>query len=169
MDSPSAPRLLDRVRDKIRVKHYSIRTEQVYVDWIRRFILFHGKQHPSELGAPEVEAFLTHLAVKGNVAASTQNQAKSSLLFMYREVLGLELPWLGEIVPAKAPARLPVVLTREEVSAILARLAGTHRLIGCLLYAPACESWKACGCASRTSNFRGTKSSCAMARAQRTG
>ena len=134
MDSPSAPRLLDRVRDKIRVKHYSIRTEQVYVDWIRRFILFHGKQHPSELGAPEVEAFLTHLAVKGNVAASTQNQAKSSLLFMYREVLGLELPWLGEIVPAKAPARLPVVLTREEVSAILARLAGTHRLIGCLLY-----------------------------------
>jgi integron integrase len=134
MDSPAAPRLLDRVRDRVRVKHYSIRTEQVYVDWIKRFIRFHGKRHPSELGAPEVEAFLTHLAVDGNVAAATQNQAKSALLFMYREVLGTELPWLGEIVPAKVPRRLPVVLTRDEVAAILRCLEGTHRLIGCLLY-----------------------------------
>ena len=134
MDSPAVPRLLDRVRDKIRVRHYSIRTEQAYVDWIKRFIRFHGKQHPLELGAPEVEAFLTYLAVDGNVAAATQNQAKSALLFMYRVVLGVELPWLGEIVPAKTPTRLPVVLTREEVSSILASLSGTHWLIGCLLY-----------------------------------
>jgi integron integrase len=134
MDSPAAPRLLDRVRDRVRVKHYSIRTEQVYVDWIKRFIRFHGKRHPSELGAPEVEAFLTHLAVDGNVAAATQNQAKSALLFLYREVLGAELPWLDGIQKAKAPVRLPFVLTREEVARVLARLEGVHRLIGSLLY-----------------------------------
>lgn len=97
MDSATTPRLLDRVRDRIRIKHYSIRTEQAYVDWIRRFIRFHGKQHPAELGPAEVEAFLTHLAVAGNVAASTQNQAKSALLFLYREVLGTELPWLAGV------------------------------------------------------------------------
>lgn len=88
----SAPRLLDRVRDKIRLKHYSLRTEQAYLDWIRRFILHHGKRHPDEMGATEVEAFLTHLAVAGKVAASTQNQAKSALLFLYREVLETMLP-----------------------------------------------------------------------------
>src|SRR5258706_5903643 len=89
--------LLDRVRDKIRLKHYSIRREQAYVDWIKRFILFHGKQHPADLGAAEVEAFLTHLAVDGRVSASTQNQAKSALLFLYRETLGIELPWLDHV------------------------------------------------------------------------
>ena len=134
MDSPPALRLLDRVRDKIRVKHYSIRTEQAYLDWIKRFILFHGKRHPSELGAPEVEAFLTHLAVAGKVAASTQNQAKSALLFLYKEVLGTELPWLGDVAKARTPVRLPVVLTRQEVAGVLERLRGTHHLIGCLLY-----------------------------------
>ncbi len=113
--APASPRLLDRVRERIRVKHYSIRTEQAYVDWIRRFILFHGKRHPQELGAPEVEAFLTHLAVAGRVAASTQNQAKSALLFLYREVLAVELPWLDGVTQARAPKRLPVVLTRDEV------------------------------------------------------
>jgi integron integrase len=126
--------LLDRVRDRIRLKHYSIRTEEAYCDWIRRFIIFHGKRHPSALGASEVEAFLTSLAVRGRVAASTQNQAKSALLFLYREVLGIELPWLDGIEKAKAPARLPVVLTREEVSRVIARLEGAHRLIGALLY-----------------------------------
>ena len=134
MDTPPAPRLLDCVRDRIRVKHYSIRTEQAYVDWIKRFIRFHGKRHPTELGSAEVEAFLTHLAVAGNVAAATQNQAKSALLFMYREVLGAELPWLSGVTPAKAPRRLPVVLTRAEVARVLRCLHGTHRLIGCLLY-----------------------------------
>ena len=130
----SAPRLLDRVRDKIRLKHYSLRTEQAYVDWIRRFIRHHGKRHPAEMGAAEVEAFLTHLAVAGKVAASTQNQAKSALLFLYREVLETELPWLDGIESAKAPKRLPVVLTVAEVQAVLSRLSGTHWLIGCLLY-----------------------------------
>ncbi len=131
---PSAPKLLDRVRDKIRLKHYSLRTEQAYLDWIRRFILHHGKRHPGDMGATEVEAFLTHLAVAGKVAASTQNQAKSALLFLYREVLETELPWLDGIERAKAPKRLPVVLTRAEVQAVLSRLSGTHRLIGDLLY-----------------------------------
>lgn len=131
---PAQPRLLDRVRDRIRVKHYSIRTEQAYVDWIRRFILFHDKRHPQEMGAPEVEAFLTHLAVAGRVAASTQNQAKSALLFLYREVLLVELPWLDGVTQARAPKRLPVVLTRDEVAAVLARMEGTQWLIGSLLY-----------------------------------
>jgi integron integrase len=134
MHPPPAPRLLDQVRNRIRVKHYSIRTEQAYLDWIKRFIHFHGKQHPSTLGAPAVEAFLTHLAVARKVAPATQNQAKSAVLFLYREVLVIELPWLTDIVPAKAPTRLPVVLTRAEVSAILAVLSGTHRLFGRLLY-----------------------------------
>jgi len=126
--------LLDRVRDRIRVKHYSLRTEQAYCDWIKRFMIFHDKRHPSGLGAAEVEAFLTSLAVQGRGAASTQNQAKSALLFLYREVLGSKLPWLDGIQKAKAPVRLPVVLTREEVARVLARLEGVHRLIGSLLY-----------------------------------
>ncbi len=126
--------LLDRVRERIRLKHYSIRTEQAYCDWIRRYVHFHGKRHPSGLGAAEVEAFLTSLAVQGKVAASTQNQAKSALLFLYKEVLGTELPWLDGVQQAKATKRLPVVLTRDEVARVLARLEGVHRLIGGLLY-----------------------------------
>ena len=109
--SPSSPKLLDQLRDKIRVKHYSIRTETQYVHWAKRFILFHGKRHPRDLGPAEVEAFLTHLAVEGNVSVSTQNQAKSALLFLYREVLEIELPWLDKVTQAKVPKRLPVVLT----------------------------------------------------------
>ena len=130
----ASPRLLDQVRGKIRLKHYSLRTEQVYVDWIKRFIRHFDKRHPRDMGAAEVEAFLTHLAVVGKVAASTQNQAKSALLFLYREVLGTELPWLDNIEQAKAPKRLPVVLTQTEVAAVLARLSATHWLIGSLLY-----------------------------------
>jgi integron integrase len=126
--------LLDQVRDRIRVKHYSIRTEQAYCDWIRRFIIFHGKRHPSGLGVEDVEAFLTSLAVQSRVAASTQNQARSSLLFLYKEVLGRELPWLDGIQKAKTAVRLPAVLTRDEVARVLARLEGVHRLIGALLY-----------------------------------
>src|SRR5215472_4478031 len=97
MEPPDSPRLLACVRDKIRLKHYSIRTEQAYVEWIKRFILFHGKRHPRTLGADEVEALLTDLAVARQVAAPTQNQAKSALLFLYKEVLDTELPWLGRI------------------------------------------------------------------------
>jgi integrase len=128
------PRLLARLREKIRLKHYSIRTEQAYVAWIRRFISFHGKRHPADLGATEVEAFLTDLAVRHRVAAPTQNQAKSAILFLYKEVLEIELPWLDGIEGAQAPHRLPVVLTRGEVSAVLERLRGVHALIGRLLY-----------------------------------
>lgn len=134
MESPDSPRLLARVRDKIRLKHYSIRTEQAYVEWIKRFILFHGKRHPATLGAREVESFLTDLAVAYHVAAATQNQAKSALLFLYKEVLDIELPWLGQVESAKAPQRLPVVLTQEEVAEVLANLHGVHALIGRLLY-----------------------------------
>jgi integron integrase len=130
----AAPRLLDQLRDKIRVRHYSIRTEEAYVDWVRRFVLFHGRRHPAELGPEDVERFLTHLAVERGVASSTQNQAKSALLFLYREVLGAELPWLDGVESAKAPKRLPVVLTREEVEQVLARLSGTAALITRLIY-----------------------------------
>jgi integron integrase len=128
------PRLLEQVRGRIRVKHYSIRTEDAYVDWVRRFVVFHAKRHPAEMGAPEVEAFLTHLAVDGRVAASTQNQAKSALLFLYREVLGIELPWLKEVQSAKRAQRLPVVLTEDEVEALLGHMTGTVGLVARLLY-----------------------------------
>ncbi|MBP7201858.1 MAG: integron integrase [Propionivibrio sp.] len=128
------PRLLDRVRERIRYKHYSLRTEESYVQWIRRFVLFHGKRHPSEMGAPEVEAFLTSLAVEGNVAASTQNQARSALLFLYKEVLGSELPWLDNVEQAKKPRRLPVVLNEDEVRSLLAALDGVAWLAAALLY-----------------------------------
>ncbi len=128
------PKLLDQVRDKIRLKHLSIRTEQAYVDWIKRFILFQQKRHPADMGAAEVEAFLTHLAVAGKVAASTQNQAKAALLFLYREVLAIQLPWLDTVEQAKVSRRLPVVLTQTEVKSLLDRLQGTQQLIGRLLY-----------------------------------
>lgn len=129
-----SPKLLDQVREKLRVKHYAIRTEQSYVDWIKRYIYFHDKTHPKDLGAQDVEAFLTHLAVEGRVSASTQNQAKSAILFLYREVLEIQLPWLDNVTQAKAPKKLPVVLTVAEVQAVLSRLSGSHLLIASLLY-----------------------------------
>lgn len=115
--TPARPRLLDQVRDRLRVLHYSYRTEQAYIDWIKRYVLFHGKRHPSEMGAPHVEAFLTHLAVKSRVSASTQNQAKSALLFLYKQVLGIELDWLQDVPHARRSVHLPVVLTPEETRA----------------------------------------------------
>ncbi len=126
-------KLLDQVRDVLRLKHYALRTEEAYVDWIRRFILFHHKRHPREMGAAEITAFLTHLAVVDNVAASTQNQALAALLFLYREVLQQDL---GPVEPvhAKKPQRLPVVLTREEVRQVLNQMQGTHQLMAKLLY-----------------------------------
>ena len=130
----AALRLLDQVRERIRVKHYSLRTEDAYLHWIRRFIFFHGKRHPREMGGPEVEAFLSHLATEGRVAASTQNQALSALLFLYREVLEIELPWLDGVVRAKRSQHVPVVLTENEVRALLARLDGTKWLVASLLY-----------------------------------
>lgn len=128
------PRLLDQVRDAIRRKHYSIRTEEAYVSWIRRFILFHNKRHPREMGAPEIEAFLTHLAVQRRVASSTQNQALAAILFLYREVLGMECDFPLNAVRAKRPQRLPTVLTHAEALRVLACLSGVHQLIAKLLY-----------------------------------
>ncbi|MHC4831603.1 MAG: integron integrase [Planctomycetota bacterium] len=131
---PKGPRLLDRLRRRIRAKHYSRRTEQAYVQWARRYILFHGKRHPETLGKCEIEAFLTHLAVEGKVSASTQNQALSGLLFLYREVLKTTLPDLGGLIRAKRPKRLPVVLSRGEVRRILGEMHGTPLLVAELLY-----------------------------------
>jgi integron integrase len=133
LDAP-APKLLDSVRRAIRLRHYAIRTEEAYVQWIRRFILFHNKRHPKDLGAAEVSAFLTHLAVNRDVAPSTQNQAKSALLFLYREVLSVDLPWLDEVVGARQRRHLPIVLTPSEVRAMLEELSGTMGLIASLLY-----------------------------------
>ncbi|SDI31401.1 integron integrase [Pseudomonas benzenivorans] len=128
------PKLLDQVRQQIRLRNYSIRTETVYAEWVKRYIRFHRYRHPAEMGAPEIEAFLTHLAVNRNVAGSTQNQALAALLFLYKEVLKVELPWLEGIVRAKKPRHLPVVLTREEVARLLAGLSGVHWLVANLLY-----------------------------------
>jgi integron integrase len=129
-----AKKLLEQVRDALRLKHYSLRTERSYCDWIIRFIRFHDLRHPREMGEAEVSAFLTHLARDGDVAASTQNQALSALLFLYKAVLKQEIGWLDNVERAKRPARLPVVLTREEVHKIFAHLHGTPRLMAGLLY-----------------------------------
>jgi len=130
----SASPFLEQVREAIRVRHYSIRTEQAYVEWIRRFILFHGKRHPKDMTEQEVGQFLTDLAVHRHVAPSTQNQALNALVFLYREVLESPLGEIGAVVRAKQQQRLPVVLTRAEVAGVLRRLDGPHWLIGCLLY-----------------------------------
>ncbi|MBC8074157.1 MAG: integron integrase, partial [Deltaproteobacteria bacterium] len=128
------PRLLDRLRTSLRLRHYSRRTEKAYAGWVRRFVLFHGKRHPLEMGAPEIEACLSSLAVDGRVSASTQNQALAAILFLYREVLGLDLPELQDVTRAKRPVRLPIVLAREEVGLVLASLGGPSKLVAMLLY-----------------------------------
>ena len=128
------PKLLDQVRLAIRARHYSIRTEEAYVQWIKRFILFHNKRHPREMGTPEINAFLSHLAVANRVAASTQNQALSAILFLYKEVLGQEVGKLEGVVRAKKSTRLPIVFTVEEVQAVLVHLHGTVWLMASLLY-----------------------------------
>ncbi len=133
---PHGKKLLDQVRDALRAKHYSYRTEKTYVDWITRFILFHHKRHPLEMGTPEINTFLTHLATQRKVAASTQNQALSALLFLYREVLKIDLENVNPLAPirAKRPDRLPNVLTREEALRVIANLSGIHQLMAKLLY-----------------------------------
>lgn len=131
---PAPPKLLERMRVHLRTRHYSIRTEQAYIDWARRFILFHGKRHPQDMGAAEVEAFLSHLAVQRQVAASTQNQAKAALLYLYKQVLGVDLAWLDEVVQARQARRLPVVLTPSEVRELLLHVEGTAGLVAQLLY-----------------------------------
>ena len=126
--------LMEDVRRRLRVKHYSLRTEQAYTGWIRRFILANRKRHPLEMGGIEVEAFLSQLATEGNVAAGTQNQALSALLFLYREVLRVDLPWMAEVVRAKRPRRVPSVLARDEVSRLLAVMEGRTGLLARLYY-----------------------------------
>src|SRR5918996_2640692 len=128
------PKLLDRVRHTIRTKHYSRRTESAYVDWIRRYILFHRKRHPSEMGAPEIAAFLTWLATNRRVSASTQNQALSALLFLYRDVLHIEIGPIENVPRARMPARVPVVLSRDEVARIMKHVDGVAWIIVALLY-----------------------------------
>ncbi|MDD5295471.1 MAG: integron integrase [Rhodocyclaceae bacterium] len=128
------PRLLDEVRAHMRVKHLSLRTEQTYVGWIKRYIYFHGKHHPKDMGAAEVEAFLSYLATDRQVSSGTQNQALSALLFLYKEVLQVDLPWLDDVVRAKPSRHLPVVLSRQEVERLMAALEGRHALMARLLY-----------------------------------
>jgi integron integrase len=128
------PRLLDQVRESLRARHYSARTEKAYIGWIRRFILFHGKRHPETMAEAEIGAYLSSLASEAEVSASTQNQALAGLLFLYQQVLGRELQWLGNLVHAKRPAHVPVVLGREEARSLLARLDGPVWLVCALLY-----------------------------------
>lgn len=129
------PKLLDQLGERLRMKHYSLRTEQAYLHWVRRCIYFHAKRHPREMGRPEVETFLSHLATEGRVAPSTQNQALAALPFLYREVLKKDLPWMDGVVRAKRTARVPVVLTENETRALRAQLDGTRWLAASLLYA----------------------------------
>ena len=130
----SSPKLLDRARWHLRVKHYSIRTEQAYVDWIRRYILYHRKRHPNQMGEKEITEFLTHLAVEKHVAASTQNQAFSALLFLYQQILERKLDFIDNVQRVTRPAKLPVVFTPAEARAVLAHLKGDYRLMAELLY-----------------------------------
>jgi integron integrase len=130
----SPPRLLAQVVERVRYLHYSLRTEQAYVAWIRQFIRWHGLRHPREMGAPEVEAFLAHLANERRVSVATHRQALSALLFLYREVLGLKLPWLQELGRPVPKRRIPVVLTRDEVARVLAAMTGESALLARLLY-----------------------------------
>lgn len=133
---PSPKKLLDQLRDALRVKHYAYRTEESYVDWVKRFTLrvFHDKRHPETMGEPQIAAFLTHLAVQGRVAAPTQSQALSAILFLYREVLQIDLDGRIDLVRAKPSKHLPVVLAKAEVQALLRRLPGEHKLMAQLLY-----------------------------------
>jgi integron integrase len=131
---PKPPRLLDQVRQSARLKHFSPKTEKAYLYYIREFIVFHDKRHPLEMGASEIREYLSHLAIDKNVAASTQNVALSALLFLYKQVLSVDLPYIDKIERARRPERLPVVFTRSEVSAILTSMGGVHQLMASLLY-----------------------------------
>lgn len=142
--SANQPKLLDQMRAVIRTLHYSIRTEQAYVDWVRRFILFHNKRHPNEMGKEEIEAFLTHLAVERRVSASTQSQAKAALLFLYQKVLKMDVDWLKDVVAAKQPQRLPTVLTIEEARSVLSQMTGEPWLVASLLYGCGLRLLEAC-------------------------
>jgi len=135
--------LLEVTRERIRTRHLALRTEQAYLQWIRRYVAYHDRAHPRNLGAPAVEAFLSHLATERKVSASTQNQALQALLFLYRHVLSIDLPWLANVTRAQRPLHLPVVLSRAEVRALLAQLDGTPWLVASLLYGDS-RTWNCC-------------------------
>ena len=143
-------RLLDQLREQIRYLHYSLRTEEAYVYWVKKFIRFHQMRHPHDMGQREVESFLTMMAVERKVSTSTHRQALSALLFLYQKVFGVALPWMDELARPVPKKRIPTVLTRSEVQAVLGKLEGTHKLLASLLYscsiAAACVSWRACAC-----------------------
>jgi integron integrase len=143
-EKPGTPRLLDRVRERARARHFSPRTEATYVNWIRRFILYHRKRHPADMGEKEIARFLSSLATYGRVSASTQNQALAALLFLYQDVLDRKVEWLQGVVRAKRPIRLPVVLTREEVSALLGSLRGLYWLMASLMYGSGLRLMECC-------------------------
>lgn len=168
LDAPT-PRLLDEVRRRLRLKHYSLRTEAIYVGWIRRFILANGKRHPRDMGAAEVEGFLSGLAVRGGVAASTQNQALSALLFLYREVLRIDLPWMETMVRAKRSQRVPTVLSCGEVQALLAQMEGRPWLLASLLYGTGMRLMECMRLRVKDGDLRATKLPCVMAKAARIG
>lgn len=155
------PRLLDRLRAAALARHMSPRTAETYAMWAKRFILFHGKRHPSSMGAEEVNAFLTHLAVDRHVAASTQSQALAGLLFLYRAVLNEPLPWLDDIVRARRTERLPVVLTPDEVRAVLERMHGVPGLVASLLYGAGLRLLEALSLRVKDVDFRGARDRCA--------
>ena len=166
--APVKPKLLHLVRRAIRIRHYSPRTEQAYVHWIRRYIFFHKLRHPAEMGKPELNAFLSHLAVREHVSASTQTQALSALVFLYRNVLDREIGLLEGVVRAKRPARLPVVLTRDEARQLFAKLDGVVLSCAGSCTAAGCGCSSACTYASRTSRSDATRSPSAMAKDRRT-
>lgn len=143
---PSSGKLLARLRVEVRLRHYSWRTERAYAAWVKRHVRYHGMRHPDELGREEIARFLSSLAIEGRVSASTQNQATAALVFLYKRVLRRDPGWLEGIVRAKKPHRLPVVLTREEVRAVLDQLSGRPRLMVMLLYGAACGCRSASGC-----------------------
>jgi integron integrase len=142
--APAPPRLLDRVRQGLRARHFSPRTEEAYVGWVRRYILYHGKRHPAEMGESEVTLFLSSLVTEGRVSPSTQNQALAAILFLYRDILQRQLPWLENVVRSKRSPRLPVVLSRDEVDSILRQLKGTPRLMASLLYGAGLRLMECC-------------------------
>jgi len=161
-------RLVERVREEIRARHYSLRTEQAYWYWIRYFVRFHGKRHPAEMGAAEVTAFLSWLATERNVAAATQNQALSALLFLYKHVLGVALPWLDELVRAQRPVRLPTVLSEGEVRRLLGAMRGSARIMAGLLYGAGLRQIECLALRVKDLDLRIGRSSCATARARAT-
>jgi integrase len=166
------PKLLDRVREavrlRLRLRHYSRRTEEAYVTWIRRFIIFHGKKHPSLLGKDEIVRYLTWLAVQQQVSASTQNQALSALLFLYRQVLQVDPGAIDHVPHAQGPVRVPVVLSLDEVRAVLKQLTGVSWLIVSLFTVRACDSRNVSSCVSRTSISNATRSSSGVEKVKRT-